>query len=99
MIRVYDFQSFKFDYVNIFIMRDRSSRYNLRNVWPVVFLKDILSTLYGSRNRSRKKAHEAASILQHLQAFQAAKDKYGILDQDVYNSDETGFRIGCGRVQ
>ena len=47
----------------------------------------------------RKEAHSPEEIRAHFRRFREAREKYGVLDEDIYNVDETGFRIGCGRVQ
>jgi len=35
----------------------------------------------------------------HFYKYERAMEACGILDVDVWNMDETGFRIGCGRAQ
>ena len=46
----------------------------------------------------RKHAHNAKDIREHFEAYRAAREARGIVDEDVWNMDETGFRIGCGRA-
>ncbi len=35
---------------------------------------------------------------QHFEKFQIAKEDLGVTDEDTWNMDETGFRIGCGKT-
>jgi hypothetical protein len=48
----------------------------------------------------RKAIHEAEDIEAHFRRFEAAKKEYNIKDENIYNADETGWRVGClnGRV-
>jgi hypothetical protein len=48
----------------------------------------------------RKAVHDREDVEGHFQDFQYALREFNILQDDVYNMDETGFRIGClnGRV-
>jgi hypothetical protein len=46
----------------------------------------------------RQKTHTTADFEGHFQRFKAVVLKYGILKDDLYNIDETGFRIGVGRA-
>jgi hypothetical protein len=43
----------------------------------------------------RKVAHLTATIELHFMDFQGVLLKYKITQDDSYNMDETGFRIGC----
>ena len=43
----------------------------------------------------RKASHLTATIESHFSDFRNAQIKYGIAQDDIYNMDETGFRIGC----
>jgi Beta-lactamase/Tc5 transposase DNA-binding domain len=45
----------------------------------------------------RAQAHSRQTIQAHFDRFQNAVQEYGIADNDIYNFDETGFRIGIGR--
>ena len=47
----------------------------------------------------RAHAHDTSEFQAHFMRFKDAKDKKGILDKDVWNFDETGFRIGVGKAQ
>jgi hypothetical protein len=48
----------------------------------------------------RKAVHEVEDIEAHFRRFEAAKKEYNIKDENIWNVDETGWRIGClnGRV-
>lgn len=48
----------------------------------------------------RKNSHKKEDIEQHFKDFEEAIIKYRIDPNDLYNMDETGFRIGCinGRI-
>ena len=46
----------------------------------------------------RKHAHNAKDIHEYFEAYRAAREARGIVDEDVWNMDETGFRICCGRA-
>ena len=47
-----------------------------------------------------KAATTREDISQHFELFKMALADYGIATPDIYNMDETGFRIGCvsGRI-
>ena len=47
----------------------------------------------------RKKAHEPATIRDWFERLRAEIQKHGIVEDDIYNFDETGFNIGIGRDQ
>jgi hypothetical protein len=46
----------------------------------------------------RKNTHNPADIRAHFENFQAACTLFGIGFKDIYNYDETGFRVGVGRA-
>jgi hypothetical protein len=48
----------------------------------------------------RKAAHNIEDVYKHFKDFEAICQRYGIDPADIYNMDETGFRIGCleGRI-
>ena len=48
----------------------------------------------------RKVVHDKEDFERHFYDFQYAIQDFGVSQEDVYNMDETGFRIGClaGRV-
>jgi len=46
----------------------------------------------------RKNTHDPADIRAHFEKSKAACDFSGIQTGDMYNYDETGFRVGIGRV-
>jgi hypothetical protein len=55
------------------------------------FIKTIRSTPLSSKRRA---AHQKEDIEAHFQEFKRSKAHWGILDEDVYNFDETGCMIG-----
>ena len=46
----------------------------------------------------RKHAHNLGDMQQHFEKFQIVKEDLGVTDEDTWNMDETGFRIGCGKT-
>src|SRR5271156_1180332 len=46
----------------------------------------------------RKNTHDPADIRAHFEKFQAACIFFGIVFDDIWNYDETGFRVGVGRA-
>jgi hypothetical protein len=48
-----------------------------------------------SLSAERKAAHLSAVIELHFMDFEGVLIKYGITQNDTFNMDETGFRIGC----
>jgi len=48
---------------------------------------------------NRKNAHEPKNILAWFEKYHAVYAEHNIQPADVYNFDETGFRIGIGRDQ
>jgi hypothetical protein len=68
--------------------RDWVTRWLLRH-------KDFYKTIRPKTLQAERKAtHQKSDILQHFLDFRTAIVKYGIAQDDVYNFDETGFRIG-----
>ena len=47
----------------------------------------------------RKKAHQPDDIRDWFDRYESICNKYFILPEDIYNFDETGFRIGIGKDQ
>lgn len=47
----------------------------------------------------RRNAESLKTIKQHFNEFNEAKTFHGVADGDVYNFNETGFRVDCGRQQ
>ena len=47
----------------------------------------------------RKNSHNVADMQSYFQKLETAMKEKGITEVDVWNMDETGFRIGCGRAQ
>lgn len=42
----------------------------------------------------RRNAESLKTIKQHFEEFKEAKASHGVADKDVYNFDETGFKVG-----
>jgi hypothetical protein len=55
------------------------------------FLRTIRSTPLSSK---RRQAHQKSDLEAHFKEFERCKQHWGILDDDVYNFDETGCLIG-----
>jgi len=47
----------------------------------------------------RKMAHNPSDLCQWFEQYKSTCDKNGIQSTDIYNFDETGFRIGIGKDQ
>ena len=47
----------------------------------------------------RKLAHDPVVIQNWYERFQALYTQYGVLDEDIWNFDETGFQIGIRKSQ
>jgi len=45
----------------------------------------------------RKLAHDPEVILGWFQRFQALCTQFGVYNEDIWNFDKTGFRIGVGK--
>jgi hypothetical protein len=45
----------------------------------------------------RKNTHDPQAIQHWFDKLLAVKEEFGIVDTDIYNMDETGFRIGIGQ--
>jgi hypothetical protein len=75
--------------LNRILGRDWSKDWSLRNKqWYKSIRTKTLSA-------EQKVAHLTATIGLHFMDFQGVLLKYGIRQDDSYNMDETGFRIGC----
>jgi hypothetical protein len=57
--------------------------------YPDLLRKRKTKPLYAER----KAVHKAEDIEAHFQQFEAAKKKYNIKDKNIWNIDETGWRI------
>jgi DDE superfamily endonuclease/Tc5 transposase DNA-binding domain len=69
-------------------------------MWPAHWLDR--HSEYQKRSRkplavTRKNTHDPEGISRWFDKLLAVKEEYGILDDDIHNMDETGFRIGVGR--
>jgi len=45
----------------------------------------------------RKNTHDIEGLEKWFRKLQTLREEYGIVDEDIHNMDETGFRIGVGR--
>jgi len=48
---------------------------------------------------ARKAAHDPVLIADWFRRFHALREEFGVANEDIWNFDETGFRIGVGRSQ
>ena len=65
--------------------------------WVSSFLKrqTDLKTQYTHRlTYSRAKCEDPKLIREHFDTLQRVRSEYGIVDEDIYNFDETGFALG-----
>jgi hypothetical protein len=65
--------------------------------WVSNFLrrnKDLKTRYLRRYNYNRAKCEDPKVIMEFFDAFQKAVIDYGILDDDIYNFDETGFAMG-----
>jgi hypothetical protein len=70
-------------------------------MWPQRFLDrhpKYLKRRSKPLTAERRESYDPAEFWAHFEKFKAAVNKYGILPDDLYNMDETRFRIGCGRA-
>jgi Tc5 transposase DNA-binding domain len=69
--------------------------------WPANFIKRH-SELHKQKQKplaiERKRSHDPAAILDWFHRLRSIRSTWGILDDDIYNMDETGYRTGCGRA-
>lgn len=45
--------------------------------------------------QERKLSHSRKDLEAHFDGFRKACEQYGVCEKDIYNMDETGFRVGC----
>jgi hypothetical protein len=56
---------------------------------------DFLKTLREKPLSAKRRAtHNREDIEKHFQEYRRYRDKWGVLDDDIYNFDETGYQIG-----
>jgi hypothetical protein len=70
--------------------------------WPDRFIarQENLKTCYTrAYDRQRALCEDAALIKPWFELVRSIKEKYGILDEDTYNFDETGFMMGVITLQ
>lgn len=63
--------------------------------------KDQFKTIRTKRLAAERKAvHDKDDFEGHFRDFRYALQEFGIIQDDIYNIDKTGFRIGClnGRI-
>ena len=58
----------------------------------------VFQTKIETSGTDRKNTHDPADIRAHFEKFKAAREIFGIQTEDMYNYDETGFRVGIGRA-
>lgn len=70
--------------------------------WPKRFL-DRMDGLYKVKEKpldiQRLISHDCEGLLDWYSRFERLRQQYGVVDEDIWNFDETGFRIGMGRNQ
>jgi len=74
----------------------------LRKHWVTEFLRlnsDCHLVKQKSKDIQRTAAQESVVFKDYFTKYQRLKDELGIMDQDIYNFDETGFRISVGGNQ
>lgn len=65
--------------------------------WPDRFIarqKDLKTCYTRAYDRQRALCEDAALIKPWFELVRSIKEKYGILDEDTYNFDKTGFMMG-----
>ena len=63
---------------------DRNPQYHKRKQKPLAAIQ--------------KASHSVESLQAYFEAYRSLKEKLGIADEDTWNMDETGFRVGCGKA-
>ena len=75
-------------------------RPNLSQKWAKRWLDrqyDLFKVKQKPLAAAQKNAHDVELLQGHFMRFKELKDKYYIFDEDIWNFDETGFRIGMAR--
>jgi Tc5 transposase DNA-binding domain len=70
--------------------------------WPRRFLDrhpELRKAKQKPLELERKLAHDPAVISNWFERFQQLRDRYGVHNEDIWNFDETGFRVGVRRSQ
>ena len=67
--------------------------------WTIRFLKRYNYKTFLQRlvNRDRKDAEDLVVITEYFEKLHELIATYGIIPEDIWNMDETGFRIGIGK--
>ena len=66
-------------------------------LWPYRFVKrtlELKTRLNRPYDRQRALCEDPKVISEWFKLVQRIKEKYGILDEDTHNFDETGFAMG-----
>ncbi|KAI0996220.1 hypothetical protein K3495_g11959 [Podosphaera aphanis] len=59
------------------------------------YYDEILKTMKTKPMEARRRAaHQKQDMEEHFQEYKRCRDKWGILPEDIYNFDETGYMIG-----
>ena len=81
--------------------RGSKSKKRVGKLWVYRFLKQhpqLDAHLARSYDAQRAKNEDPKVIHEWFQLVQQTQDKYGILDEDVYNFDEMGFAMGVASL-
>ncbi|OAQ58169.1 DDE superfamily endonuclease [Pochonia chlamydosporia 170] len=85
------------------ILRERSGRADLviGSKWTSRFLKrhGYFKTLQKKLHSERQASEDLTRVSQYFQSLQKVIQEKGIPPDDIWNMDETGFRIGAGKDQ
>jgi hypothetical protein len=80
------------------ILGDSASTHQVNRLWAQRWFKRNKSWFKTLRAKTlaqeRKAAHRKEDLEEHFTEYYGALEKYGICFEDVWNMDETGFRIG-----
>ena len=80
---------------------EQPSPSSLDKLWVSRFIKaqpELQTKWNRKRNVQRALAEDPVTIQAWYQLIQDTYQEYGILDEDVYNFDETGFAIGIAAI-
>ncbi|ERF72127.1 hypothetical protein EPUS_02918 [Endocarpon pusillum Z07020] len=102
-------QSIRYDHVNKVANEMLKEDHTENSTAPVVgehWVKRFLNRhpeLHKAKQKplelERKLAHDPDLISNWFERFRALREAYGVFDDDIWNFDETGFRIGVGKSQ
>ena len=83
------------------ILSTLSISYTVSAMWAKHFLQHNSQYLKCKQKllaAVRKNSHSVKSLKEYFAAYKSIKEKLGVADQDTWNMDETGFRVGCGKA-